>query len=111
MDIYETININNSNTPVCVSGCKNQQPTAQEAAQQAQVTTSANSGGFSGFDDAPRVPAGDDNNGDDLPDIKPGKLYSTHDTYHQVTCWYIFGSSGGWSLSCLPDSQIVNVKG
>lgn len=35
-------------------------------------------------------------------------LYSTHDKYHQVTCWYMVNNE--WAISCLPDSQVANVK-
>lgn len=35
-------------------------------------------------------------------------LYSTHDKYHKVTCWFMDSKIGGWALSCLPDSQVAH---
>ena len=54
----------------------------------------------------------DDINNDDTPVtwVRNGHLYSTHDKYHQVTCWYMRNDNGDWALSCLPDSQVANVK-
>lgn len=53
----------------------------------------------------------DDKNNDDSVNKKAAAdhMYSTHDKYHQVTCWYMYGY-GSWALSCLPDRDVANVK-
>lgn len=30
-----------------------------------------------------------------------------HDDVHDVSCWFIVGTNGGGSLSCMPDSQVT----
>lgn len=60
----------------------------------------------------PRLQTGtDDKNNDDSVNDKAAAdhLYSAHDKYHQVTCWYMYGN-GSWAISCLPDKDVTNVK-
>lgn len=97
--------------------------TDNTVADAAATAESSTSDGFTSVDATPATdtsvtPAATDdaevtNNEDNSSDgvtadkLTNGYVYTTHDAYHQVTCWYVYGNQ---SLSCLPDSEVSNVK-
>lgn len=51
----------------------------------------------------------EDNDSSGLRGIENNRLYSMHDKYHAVTCWYLVDQNNT-TMSCLPDDQIENAK-
>lgn len=127
-------------TVLALSGCKNPDPEQNPAEEAAAATEQPGDDGFateqappntetsSAFTPVGRLaPQDTDTDTDAQNHLQTGTdtinnddtesstaisdhLYSTHDKYHGVTCWYMHGPNGEWALSCLPDSQVANVK-
>lgn len=45
--------------------------------------------------------------GEDVAGSAANAVKFVHDATRGVGCWYVVGTDGGGSISCLPDSQYV----